>query len=372
MNPENHPPNPRPNRSALIVLALLAFAAAAGLLAWNSPLLGRRLPTADVTLFPTVALPAAALGGAPAGLPAGVLPLPPTPARVTPLPAARADLVTPGTAAPIATAQPEPACGGPEQMLLLGLGIDLNAQSDVIRLVRIDFVGQKASVLSIPRDFIVRIPGFEQYKIDLGRISAAYGFGEFYNGEGKGNGVIATANTLYANYGVQVDRYVVVQMRSAAKWVDRVGGVDMVLDKPLDGTIDGLSFFSAGAQHFDGKKALEYFQIRSPDSDIDRINRQSVLLKAVYARAMSSLNVVQLTGLGLEAAGDKSIQTDLSASDIYSLACLGKRLADADMQFVEIPTEMYHNATTEQGGSVLVPHAEVVQFIQQVMGVKIP
>jgi LCP family protein required for cell wall assembly len=364
MNPENDLHKPKRKSTGLILLALLAFAAAVVLLAWNNPLLGRRLPTADVRLFPSLPAPLATQVFLEALQPAPTTaPLP----TVASLPTS-----TPAEAAAAQAAAKEPACGGPEQMLVLGLGIDLNAQSDVIRLMRIDFVEQQVRILSIPRDFVVMIPGFEQYKIDLGRISAAYGFGEYFNGEGKGNGVIATANTIYANYGVQPDRYVVVQRESAAKWVDRLGGVEMVLDKAVDGTAYGLPFFNAGEQHFDGKEAYEYFLIRSPDSDIDRINRQSLLLKALYAKAVSSLNVVQLTGLGVEAARDKSVQTDLSARELYALACLGKLMTEADMQFVEIPGEMYHYATTEGGGSVLVPHAEAARFIQEALGVSAP
>jgi hypothetical protein len=65
------------------------------------------------------------------------------------------------TAAPIPTKAP--LCGGPPVMNVLALGIDgaenyLYGLSDVIRVVRVDFVTPKVTVLDIPRDLWVEIP----------------------------------------------------------------------------------------------------------------------------------------------------------------------------------------------------------------------
>jgi len=60
--------------------------------------------------------------------------------------------------------QGEPVCGGPRLMYLLAAGVDstdpqyLYGLSDVIRVVRIDFVTPKVTVLSLPRDLEVQIP----------------------------------------------------------------------------------------------------------------------------------------------------------------------------------------------------------------------
>lgn len=360
MNTESTPPKPKRNWRVLILLAVIGVAILAGVLLWNSPLRGKRLPAASVSRVPTQPLSTATRTSPQAGEQT------PSPAASTSQPATatpQADLA----AAPTRTMQPRPVCGGPDQMLVLALGIDLSAQADVIRLMRIDFVEQKVRVLSIPRDFWVPIPGFEEKGISMGRISAAYGYGEYYHGEGKGNGVIAVANALYANYGVQFDRYVVVPMGSMAKWVDRVGGVDVVVKEAIDGRASGLSYFGEGDHHLDGEKALEYALIQEASTESERVNRQSELLRNLYAKAMDSMNLVQLTSLGIEVISDKSILTDLSPSDISALSCLGKRLTKADTEMVEIPKEMYEPATTEGGGSVLAPHAEVVAYVQEMM-----
>src|SRR5687767_6478646 len=57
-----------------------------------------------------------------------------------------------------------PLCGGPLKMTLLAIGSDTRAPgylyglADVIRLVRVDFLTPRVSVLEFPRDLWVEIP----------------------------------------------------------------------------------------------------------------------------------------------------------------------------------------------------------------------
>lgn len=137
--------------------------------------------------------------------------------------------VIPITDPPVVTTVPdpvkkaEPVCGAPDQLLVLALGIDEVAQSDVIRLVKLDYINQKVIVLSIPRDLYLPLPGFEDYDITEGRINSTYGFGEVYNG--RGQGVFATANAFAVNFGISFDQYVIGQFSSFINLVDQVGGL---------------------------------------------------------------------------------------------------------------------------------------------------
>ena len=61
-----------------------------------------------------------------------------------------------------ATPPPETICGGPETMYVLVTGVDsenyIYGLSDAIRVVRVDFVNGKITVLPLPRDMYVSIP----------------------------------------------------------------------------------------------------------------------------------------------------------------------------------------------------------------------
>jgi hypothetical protein len=62
------------------------------------------------------------------------------------------------------TAAPQPLCGGPVAMNILAIGSDargdhyLYGLADIIRLVRVDFVNARVTVLEVPRDLWVEIP----------------------------------------------------------------------------------------------------------------------------------------------------------------------------------------------------------------------
>src|SRR5262245_8182851 len=65
---------------------------------------------------------------------------------------------------PTDTPAPQPLCGGPEVMNILAIGSDargnhyLYGLADVIRLVRVDFVNGRVTILEVPRDLWVKIP----------------------------------------------------------------------------------------------------------------------------------------------------------------------------------------------------------------------
>ncbi len=171
---------------------------------------------------------------------------------------------------PTPTAKPQPLCGGPDQMTLLAIGADsgpdyLYGLSDVIRLVRVDFVTPKVSVLSMPRDLWVEIPDIEpSHDITHGKLNQAYFYGSpgmgYYKGPGAGPGLLA--RTLDLNFGFRPDHYGAVDMSTFVKIVDAVGGIDLYLPtdvdgRPIDDKTEDMGYFTAGQQHFTGDEALQ-------------------------------------------------------------------------------------------------------------------
>jgi hypothetical protein len=105
-----------------------------------------------------------------------------------------------GTAAeilPTSTVTPDPLCGGPAVMNILAIGSDargnhyLYGLADVIRLVHVDFVNARVSILEVPRDLWVQIPEIaDHYDISEGKLNQAYLYGNrglgYYDGPGEG------------------------------------------------------------------------------------------------------------------------------------------------------------------------------------------
>jgi len=370
-------------KSKLIIgiMLLLAALAAGAYWAWSNPLFGRRLSLADLNPAQTQAdkETVAAEGGVQAASGASAS------AKSALEPATDAEIQAqlaeeaPEMAALLQaqesarvegkesltqtqTAAGQTACSSVGAFSALVLGIDQNEQADAIRLMRMDFTEERISVVSIPRDFWVPVVDMKEHGIEFGRINATYGYGEFYNG--KGGGIESLTKNIQSNFGVGVDHYFVLHFADIEKYIDRVGGVDLVLEEAV---YDKERSFSAGAHHFDGETAVMFMRMREGDSDFYRVRRQSLVLTSFYKKVMNDLSIWQLVKLGVSVIGDRSVLTDFSAKDVYTLACLAGRLSSEDVAFIEIPKDLYHGMTTNKGASVIVPHTGVPAFLQSVM-----
>ena len=84
--------------------------------------------------------------------------------------------------------------------------------SDTMIMLSIDTRHKKLKLLSFMRDTYVQIPGYENNKLN-----AAYSIG----------GPSLAVNTIQANYGIQIDRYAVVDFSSFKNIIDTIGGIDV-------------------------------------------------------------------------------------------------------------------------------------------------
>lgn len=247
---------------------------------------------------------------------------------------------------------PQPLCGGPETMTILALGTDNRKDNynyglaDVIRVIRVDFVTPKVTVLSLPRDIWVEIPAIaEQSGITHGKLNQAF----FYGGDGWGyftgraGGAGLTARALKRNFGLLVDHYGVVNMITFEKIIDALGGIDIHLPEPVDGTpvdafTEDMGYFPAGDHHFNGNQALRFARIRKRYNDIKRANFQNMVLCAVRKKLVSTDAITAVPEL--VGAFQDSVQTDLSLEQISQLACLAPRVKRKNIIFTGLPKDL--------------------------------
>ncbi len=231
---------------------------------------------------------------------------------------------------------PEPA-SPPEQssghMNVLLMGIDQRpdetvtggdpGRTDSMLLVSIDFDSQMVSMVSIPRDGFVVIPGYGNE-----RVNAAYTFGEL---DQPGGGPALAERTVEQLFGIRIDHYAVVDIHSMEQIIDALGGVwidnpGRLVDTqyPTDDyrtiTID----IPAGHQLMDGTTAVEYARTRHPDSDYGRQNRQQQVLLAIRDRALQ-LDVLPRLPQLLPYVREL-VHTDISPVDALRLVNFGRNL----------------------------------------------
>jgi LCP family protein required for cell wall assembly len=251
----------------------------------------------------------------------------------------------------VPTATPEPLCGGPPAMTMLALGIDggenyLYGLSDVIRVMRVDFVTPKVTVLDLPRDLWVEIPEIEEeHGITHGKLNQAYFYGTpgmgYYEGPGQGAGLLA--RTLDVNFGLRVDHYGAVNMQTFVKLVDAVGGIEIYLPTDMDGTpvddkTEDMGYFYAGQQHFNGDQALRFSRIRKRYNVFTRTSNQNMVLCALKDKVTSPAVLPKIPQI--IAAFQDAILTDLSLEQLAQLACLAPKLDSGNLIFTGISEDL--------------------------------
>jgi LCP family protein required for cell wall assembly len=133
------------------------------------------------------------------------------------------------------------------------------------------------SLISIPRDSYVPIPGHGQNKIN-----AAFAFG----------GPKLLTQTVEEATGLRINHYVEIGFGGFASVVDAVGGVRMCIPQPINDPKAGLNL-AAGCQTLNGAQALGYVRTRAfPLADLERVQHQREFLSALAAKIASPSKVL--------------------------------------------------------------------------------
>jgi LCP family protein required for cell wall assembly len=283
-----------------------------------------------------------------------------------------------------------PTCDGPPQLILLLMGLDRRdtyntGLTDAIRLVRVDFTEPSVSMLAIPRDLFVQVPGLPEGNTsllhffgtvlamdgttlnensDYGKINTAYAYGNLYKIPGGGPALLA--QTIYHNFGIPADNYLILNLAVFEDLVDAVGGID--IDVPRDlADKEKQWFFTRGLQHMDGVTALQYARIRHPDSDWGRIDRQSQVLLALRAKAVLPENYPRLTVIAEQFIDN--MRTDLTRRQISSLLCMVGVVPPDRVRMYAITPEYVHSDRTTNGSAIMLPKMDVINgLLYQFMG----
>ncbi len=238
---------------------------------------------------------------------------------------------------------PEPMCGGPSNMVILTLGTNRGFYdlADVIRVVNVDFTTGDVYVVPLPRDLLVDLPPDATTYPSPQKINEGYFLGTpvWQWGANESGGAALMAQTLAYNFGISVDRYVVVSGRGFRKLVDALGGVQVYLPAPVVDKKQNANF-PAGNQILDGYHAWLLARIRSDVGDLGRIDRQTMILKALLARVTSPDILPKLPDLvNLYKA---LVLTDLSPQEMSQLVCLLQKMDDpkARFHFYSVPKDL--------------------------------
>jgi len=227
--------------------------------------------------------------------------------------------------------------------------------TDVIQVVSIQPVLPSVTVLSIPRDLYVYIPGFR-----MSRINVADMYGEVYHYPGGGPALVQQA--LLYNLGIPVDHYVRTDFDGFVGIVNALGGLDIPVHcrlqdywpYPDENGEFHIKVLEPGVRHLDGDEALWYARSRKTTSVFDRERRQQQVLEAIWRQSRSLDLLSRIPELWGQL--QSMVVTDMNLADVARLAEIALRLDRQNVRFRNIGYQQVIPWTTPKGGSVFLPN----------------
>lgn len=309
--------------------------------------------------------------------------------------------------------------GGRVNILLLGMrgeGVEGGGLlADTIMVLSIhpkngDADMSKASLISVPRDLYVKVPGRDEHR----KINAVYALGEERS---HGGGGIEDMRTIVSEVtGLDIPYGITINFQGFKDLVNAVGGVTIHLDQPFE---EGIQFrglaqrcdlvrytiptgqveekkgtrrngsvyirhydlcfekvpktalnelecggdfkLPAGDNVLDGDKALCYARSRYTSSDFERARRQQEVIKLIKEKALSLGTLTDFSKISavLDSLG-KNVSTNLEVWEMQHLLDLYKKAGDAgniNQKVLENSEAglLYNPPETKETGYILLP-----------------
>lgn len=223
-------------------------------------------------------------------------------------------------------------------------------RSDTMIMLSIDNRHKQLKMTSFMRDMLVTIPCTDDAgnPHGLDKLNAAYTLG----------GAELSVKTIEANFGVDIDRYAIVDFKSFKNIIDALGGIDINLTQDEIDYINWQTYLNGqseeryeiqaepGLVHLNGRQALWYARDRGYEDeehpefvvsgdDFDRTSRQRNLLRTLVSdfKEASITDIVKIVGeIG------PMITTNLKKDEITTLVANSLTYLSYDVQEFSLPT----------------------------------
>lgn len=223
-------------------------------------------------------------------------------------------------------------------VLILGCDEDLyfkgaqvlnsHARSDMMMVARLDFDKNSVGAVSIPRDTLVQVTGYQRQKINA------------FHAIGGPELAQRAVETLLPN--VSIDRVVVLNFDAFEELIDMVGGVDIYVPKRMKYDDDAAKLhidLQVGRQHLDGYQAMGFVRWRKNnngrggDSDFERQKRQKDLMMALKDQIVKNMSMAnRVMDKTVDIAGGA-----FSSQQIAALMLMSRSLNGDNVKMGQIP-----------------------------------
>ncbi|MBA8926361.1 LCP family protein required for cell wall assembly [Kutzneria viridogrisea] len=261
-------------------------------------------------------------------------------------------------------------------------GDDGELNTDTLILVHVpNDTSKPASLLSIPRDSYVDIPGgYGKHKInsayaramndEMGNLQKQGGMDQkTMQQKAQSAGRKELIDTISKLTGATIDHYAEINLYGFSEITKAVGGVEVCLKAPAKDSFSGANF-PAGKQSIQGVDALKFVRQRHglPNGDLDRIKRQQVFMAGLAKTVLSAGTLTNPSKLSdLIGAIKNAVLLD-AKWDLLGFAQQLKGMTGGGLHFQTIPTGRPDLETNEDGQAVEVIPSEVQAFVRKLTG----
>lgn len=255
-----------------------------------------------------------------------------------------------------------------DPMTVLVVGTDTRPEQsssnpDTVLLARLDPATGSAALLSLPRDLMVEAPGGGA-PVMINSVVADHGL----------DGLVAVVE---GQVGVPVDHTVVVGMDGFRSLVDRIGGIEVWVERPLRDVGSGLYLDEPGCVTLDGQQALELVRsrkvemmdasgtwVRDPLAEVRRVATQrQVLLAALAGLRTDGLDPVSVDRTADWALEHVAVDEALDRDDVADLVQAALALDPGGLSQATLPVVPYPEDENRLAADPVAAPAVVEAFL---------
>lgn len=223
----------------------------------------------------------------------------------------------------------------------------LRSRADSIHIAAVDPQSRYGTILGLPRDSYVNIPGHGRNKINAAMV---------YGGPDL---LVRTVRELTK---MPIEYWAVTSFVGISKMTNTLAGVDVNVPYDMDDPYSGARF-KKGWHHMNGEKVLAFTRARHgvPGGDFGRSENQGRVIKHALEKLRHEVKGEDGLKRWLKVLYDYS-HLNMSMKDAFELAKLARQLVPTDLKNLVAPG----SAQTVNGSSVVVLSDEAYRWFEDI------